>query len=298
VPTKIEKLSIDGVGPVRTRVTRLVEAGANRFTQHLDIYGPQKEIRVTTEMTLKDENIFAGLAVPVPPESQLTVDIPFGMERRQPDAIPYGKASEFGWENIERRIPGYFWGRSWVNVSRRDGAFSLLSEDGDRFFRQHPSGSWLVHYFLRVPRRTEGCWEANAGMDRGLGRHVFHHVLVLHGAGFRMADLVNRAEQARFPVSWLPVCLEEEPLNQSWLSVEPETVQISSFYRQGDYAVLRVYNPQETAQSVQVIVPRAPQNVVLTDFNLNPMEGDVRLKKRTLQFDIRPWQIATFRLEF
>ena len=298
VPADVKSLRLADSGPLRTRVTRVIEAGLNVFTQHLDMYGEMGEVRVTTDMLLRDEGIYAGLALPTPPDAELAVDIPFGVESRNPAAVPYGVLSDIAGENLERRIPGYFWGRSWLDVHAGETSLALLSEDGDRFFWQHPSREWLTHFFLRVPRQARGGWEAHATFGDAVGRHVFHHLLLLHPADRSPAMLVRRAEQLRMPVRWTPVKLSADQPSESWLAIEPDTVQLSTFYCEGHAWALRVHNPDALPRQVTVTLPVPCLTASLTDFNLERIAGEASVEDKTIRFALAPWQIVTLLLRF
>jgi hypothetical protein len=294
----IECLQLTDHGPIRARVTRTMACGTCRFRQHLDVYGALGEIRATTEMLLREEDVFVGIAMPVPPGARLRVDIPFGVEPRDPARVPYGEMSEVGYENIERRIPGYFWGRSWVDVSGAGGGCALVSEDADRFFWLHPSGRWLVHFCQRVIHQPDGGWEARTTVGQGVGRHVYHHVLIPHGPDVSGAELVRRADQHRHPVLCRTVRATDGGAERSWLSVSPDTVRLSAFYREGDAYVLRIYNPSERAAATEVVLPAAPKKAELVDFHLRPAAGEAKVSGRSVRLTLRPYQIATLRLAF
>lgn len=160
VPTEARDLALAQHGPILARVERVVSAGDDLFRQTFDLYGDLGEVRVTTNALLRREGVFAGVSLPVPDGADLRVDIPFGVEPRDPANVPYGTLTDVAHENFERRIPGYFWGRSWVDVAGPGGGVALIAEDGDRFYWLHPSGRWLVHFLKRVPHPATGAWEA------------------------------------------------------------------------------------------------------------------------------------------
>jgi len=296
LPLEVTSLQLADSGPVRTRVTRTMECGLCRFRQHLDIYGELGEVRATTEMLLREEDVFVGLTVPVPLGAKLAVDIPFGVEPRDPSRVPYGAQDEMRYHNIERRLPGYFWGRSWVDVRGEGSGFALVGEDADRFYWLAPSGRWLAHFSQRVIHQPEGGWEARTTVGQGVGRHVYHHVLVLHDGRMPMAELVRRASAHRRPALCRAVRIEGEAQPVSWLSVRPETVQLSALYREGDAVVLRLYNPTDEPVEAQVDLPFEPKSAELVDFHLQPMSGDVKVPASTLHFPLHPHQIATVRV--
>jgi len=297
-PCMVTELRQEDCGPVCARVSRLVSAGQNVFRQEIAVDGNAREIRVATTTKLCEEQIYVGIGLPTDPGAALTVDIPFGVESRLPDEIPYCAPAGRGHENIERRIPGYFWGRSWLDASTESKGTALLSEDGDRYYWRHPSEGYIVHFLTRVPCPPEKGWEARTPLALAQGMDCWRHTLVLHQGDYRAAGVVERAQMLRFPVRALPVRIDGDGASESWLSVSPKAVRLSAFYVKGDVVVLRVYNASSEAQQAEVMLPRQPAEAVLVDFHLNPLEGCVDLCGRRLVFGLKPWQVATARLHF
>ena len=185
-----------------------------------------------------------------------------------------------------------------MDVAGPDGGLTLVSEDVDRFFWLHPSGEWLVHFCQRVIHQPEGGWEARTTVGLGVGRHVYHHVLIPHSAQTDKSELVRRAEQVRRPVLARPVRLDGEGAAKSWLAVRPDTVRMSALYRAGGSVVLRLYNPDAKPIETEVDLPAKPRTAELVDFHLHRIGDGVSVKGNMVQLRLRPWQIATVRLAF
>ena len=298
VPCAVTELRQEDCGPVCARVSRVVSAGNNVFRQEIAVDGNAREIRLSTTTKLCDEHIYACIGFPVGPGAALGVDIPFGVEPRNLEEVPYRLPVEQGYENIERRIPGCFWGRSWLDASGEGKGMALLSEDGDRYYWQHPSEGYVVHFLTRAPRPPQKGWEARTPVAVSQGMDCWHHTLVLHQGDCRAAGIVGRAQMLRFPVRALPVKLAGEARPESWLSVSPDAVRLSAFYVKGDALVLRVYNASAEAQQAEIALPQPPREARLVDFHLNLLEGSVNVSGRRLLLALKPWQIATIELGF
>jgi len=297
LPSIVTELRQEDVGPVCRRLSRVIQAGPNRFRQEIGIYGKAREIRVATTTNLCQEGVFAGVALPVGSHAALTVDVPFGVEPRNPEEVPYGDFSDLGYSgSIERVIPGYFWGRSWLDASGAGKGMTLLSADGERYYWRHPSDRSIVHFLTRTPVIPEKGWETRTLYAHLPGTDCFHHCLVLHGGDYREAGIIHRAEMLRFPVRALPVKLDGIGTRETWLSVSPQAVRLSALYVKEDAAVLRVYNASAEPQQGLIVLPDAPGEATLVDFHLNRLDGDVEVSGKELTLGLKPWQIATVRI--
>jgi len=181
-------------------------------------------------------------------------------------------------------------------VSTPQSGAALMNEDGDRFYRLHPSGVHLTHWFLKVPSRTDVNWEARSTADRAVGRHVFHHVLLLHDAQAEHAALVRRAEELKRPVRWRAVRLDADRPAESLLRVRPDCVRLSAFHPDGAHLMLRLYNPTPDQTETEVTLPEAPREAGCVNFHGEPLQKACRLDGNLLGARLLPWEIATFRL--
>ena len=72
---------------------------------------------------------------------------------------------------------------------------------------------------------------------------------------------------------------------------------LSSLCREGDTVVLRVHETRgRAANGVEVALACAPSSAAKTDCLLNPLDDPVVVEGSILQFDLGPWEIATFSL--
>ena len=71
-------------------------------------------------------------------------------------------------------------------------------------------------------------------------------------------------------------------------------MRLSAFYHEPEQGyVLRVYESAGETSTAAVTLPRAFTQATKTDFNLQPLGGEMQLTGRTLHLPLRPWEIAT-----
>jgi len=291
-----EQLRVDETGPLRRRITRKGMLGPHSVTQHIDLLAGRPEVEATTEIVVRDGPVsFIGIATPVGEKPRMTADIPFGLEGRDPDSCAYGDSSDKGHENIERRVPGLFWARSWVRAASDAEALTLMAVDGDRYFYLGRDPRVLVHIMLRRMHRPENGWERRAALGYEDGTHDFRHALIV-GEAREDVELVSRAERYRHPVRWTTT--RRAPGAESFLAVSPRSVRLSAFYVDEDAYLLRLVQMAPTATRASVDLPAPPESAAVVDLEGNLMATPVETRGNRIELELNGWQIATVRMEF
>ena len=244
---------------------------------------------------------FFGLAFDLPVRGELSADIPFGVEKRNLSAEPYGPDMPLSEHNIERWREDQLWARSWVSASDGTRGVTVISVDGDSYWTYHAETGRLTHILFTAlredhPARWED-WEKSITLDRlALGWHTFRHRLVIHEGDWRAAGICVEADRLRFPpVPAKPRCpAPEAPGNViGGLSVAPASVRLSAFYEDAGGYVLRLYESSGTATTAEVVLPCPLASATRTDFNLEPIDAEVGIQAQRLSVPLRPWEIAT-----
>ena len=293
LPFIVEELRLDETGPLRQRVTRKGRSGGHHVIQNLDIYRGADTVDVTTTVDIVPDCAMFALALPLTEAAELTVDVPFGVEARDLSAIDYGCMGSGHYENIERRLPGIFWGRSWVFAQTGDASFGLITVDGPRYFRRHGPPPHLLHFLVSIPPDRDSGWQRKVNTSKALGRHVFHHQLVLSGGNHRQVDMVRRAQRLRTPIAITGGVARDLP---QLLQVAPAAVRLSAIYREGAQLMVRVVNVGETPAAAELTLGFTPRAAQVCDFEGQPAEGDICLDGVVARLRMAPWQIATVRL--
>lgn len=291
-PLRWEHCSRGTLGPYQAEIhTIAADQGRElRFQVHLE--GHWQEAPLTGFVTFLAD-VEAG--------GQITVDVPFGVEPRDPDHEVYvhnipkkdiGIADMF-----ERLRPGFFWGRSWADWSAEGHGFSWLSADGNYYWFKEPGA--LGHVLLRCLRRNPGTWEVFTGEAwSGTGVHLFNYALRFHGGNWREADPQRRSAELRHP----PVVVRADcpsvatlPAAHSFLRLEGPAL-LSACYREGEATIVRLYEHEGRGGVATLTLAWAPSSAQAVDLLGRPMELPVRVAGREVQITLRPWQIVTLRL--
>jgi hypothetical protein len=246
---------------------------------------------------------FVTLLGDVEADGQITVDIPFGVEPRDPDGDIYVhnvlQEGDLGIADMfERLRPGFFWGRSWADWSARGHGFTWLSADGNYYWFKEPG--LLGHVLLRALRRTPGTWEVFTGDAwSGAGVHAFSYALRFHDGDWCLAELQRRSAELRHPAVVVRAdCPTEATLGaaHSFLSLSGPAL-LSACYREGEAWFVRLYEHEGRGGEATLTLDWRPSAVQAVDLLGQPLDLPVRLEGNCVCVTLRPWQIVTLVLE-
>lgn len=292
LPFVPKSLTIDEKGPLRWRITRIGYSGQHRFTQHFDLYKGKASVDVETIADLSSDSTNICLGMPLSKKAKLNVDIPFGVEDRNLSNIEYGHKGEGNFENIERRIPGIFWGKSWVFAENKNESFGFITIDGPRYFRRYGNPERLLHFLACLkPDQTEG-WMTKINSQRACGRNIYKHKLVLDGENWQEASMPQKSQQARTDIPILFGAFK----NTKKLKISSDKVRMSAFYKEGENFILRIVNMNYCDKHVKISLPFAIRSIKKCNFKNNKMKGDVQSNGNAFETNLSPWEIATFNI--
>lgn len=290
VPIKTE---LTESGPLCWRISRNGMAGAHWFRQDLCFFSDRDYIDVETMVSAAPGDALIALSMPLDQSASLNVDIPFGVEARDLSKIKYGHQGGGNYENIERRLDGVFWGRSWVYAAGKTGCFGLITSDGPRYFRDLGKSRQLLHFLVNVFSPRQEGWMKNTEQTLCLGAHTFHHRLVIAGKDWRTARMAERSQEFLDDPLVFPGKAVKMPKR---FTVRPDTIRLSAFYRQGPHFIARLYNMSAKRVSAEVTLPFMPDIVQSIDFNGRPSCNKIIMHGTSLSAFFEPWQIMTIKL--
>ncbi|GJQ20143.1 MAG: glycosyl hydrolase [Bacteroidia bacterium] len=152
---------------------------------------------------------------------------------------------------------------------------------------------------LTRPGGAAGWW-TETPEAQCLGRHVFEYALVPHGGEEDVFWPVVLREAEFYTVTPFTVNRKNDQtvLDRSWFSVEGN-IQLSTIKEAeaGSGVIVRVYNP--VGQPVQgVLTSYLPvRSAVLCRLDESPLKPVRVMKRRTIRLRLRPFEIATVRLD-
>ncbi len=292
-PFITKSLVVAEKGPLRWRIIRTGTSGKHSFTQYFDLIKGASHVEVKTVADLCYDSVMICLGMPLDKSNELTVDIPFGVEKRDLDNIKYRHKGEGNYENIERRIPGLFWGRSWAFVENGNASYGLINLDGARYYRRYGSPERLLHFLACLrPDRTSG-WMTKTDSQRACGRNVFKHWLVLDDTDWQRSKMVQKSQLAG---TVMPTMFGHPKDSSQGLNITPSTVRLSAYHKEGDNIIVRVVNMSDDAQKTSIVLPCDIFNVCKTDLLGEPMQKILEISDSSFSDSLTPWEIATFRV--
>lgn len=232
----------------------------------------------------------------------MTVDVPFGVEARDPDHDIYvdnlptdrdlGITAMF-----ERLRPGFFWGRSWADWSGDDHGVTLISADGCYYWFKDRER--FGHVVVRCLDLAPGTWETRiAAAMSGTGTHTFNYALRLHDGDWRAAEPQRRAAELRHP---LRVVRPDYPVastlgdQHSFLALEGPAL-LSAYYTEAQHTTARLYEAQGQGGQATLTLDWAPSAAVAVDLHGEEIEVPVEMTDRQISVTLQPWQIVSLRL--
>jgi alpha-mannosidase len=286
-------------GPLRWRIERRGRIGQHEFRQYINLLKGKSIIEATTEyLAAQDGNsYYIGIGLPLPQEVTLQADIPFGVESRNVSQTPYGKLTDIKMFSLERNIPGLFYARSWVSASFNNSGLTLLATDGDRYFYHSKSSSILAHILCKTMVRLEKGWPVKSMLGLEGGWQKFHHVLVLQDTNnIQEANIVQLAQEYRYPISTHFVAPGKHKEGHSFLSIKPDTVRMSALYQEGEALVMRIVQMDSQEKSAEIHLPFTPEEVIMVDFEGNNIQASILISANTIKLKLLPWQICNLKI--
>ncbi|MBM3500083.1 MAG: hypothetical protein FJX74_15615 [Armatimonadetes bacterium] len=284
-------------GPQRWVYRWECEFHRHRVRQDVVLDAGARHIDFLTRAFCAGANGFFALCFELPIRGAMHVDIPFGVEPRDPASEPYAMTMPFTHNNIERHREHQFWARSWASVGEGERGIALITADGDRYWTYDAATGELRHILFTALDDMDSGWEAWVPKDRlALGWHDFRHRLIFHDGDWRAADLCGASDRLRLPLQAVkPVGPGSEALVEpvDQLRIEPTRVRLSALHETESGYVLRLYESAGESTEARVELPMGFREAGRTDLNGEPLEEALELQGRTLRLPLRAWEIAT-----
>lgn len=230
-----------------------------------------------------------------PGPGRLCSDIHFGVEDRDVSKIVYS--------GEERRRKNVFYGAHWTDYGNGRQGLTMLGTTGEKGYQYFPDENSLGHFLLMTnpPNQT---WERFVTKAReGTGEHRFDYQFLLHSGDWKSGGVVRRALEARNPIR--PVFLELEKVpaqrtlgeNHGFVKVAGRQIQLSAFYREGRSYIVRLFESEGANAQGAIELPFRATSVREVDFNGVPRERKLSAAGKTVQIEMKPWEIVTLALE-
>jgi hypothetical protein len=286
--------SIGPLGPYAAQLDTLVADQGREIQVRVRLEGHWDQPPVTGHVTLMSD-IEAG--------GQMTVDVPFGVEGRDPDNDVYVDNAPQGheWGNVEmmeRLRPGLFWARSWADWSGQGCGVSLMSADGCYYWLKEPNQ--FGHVVVRCMLFRKSSWEEFCPPSMtGSGVHEFSYALRLHDGDWRAADPQHRSAELRNPaVVARADCPAEATLPEgthSFLQIDGPAI-LSAYYNEGNDAYVRFVETSGAGGQVSLTLDWPPAGAQAVDFLGQAVDTAVAVDGKVVSLTAKPWQIVTLKI--
>jgi alpha-mannosidase len=261
----------------------------------------QFQVRLEGHWQEAPQSGFVTFCGDIPAGGQITVDVPFGVEPRDPDHEIYVHnlpQKDLGINDmIERLRPGFLWGRSWADWSGDGQGITWISTDGNYYWFKEPG--LFGHILLRCLARPAGGWEEFAGDHwSGAGVHVFNYALRFHDGDCYAADPQRRSAELRHPpVVVRADCLSPATMPQvhSFLQIQGPAL-LSAYYREDEATYARLYEREGRGGEVTCTFDWTPSSAQAVDLLGQALDIPVRAAGQRVYVSLRPWQIVTLKL--
>ncbi len=269
-------------GPIRATVEVVRDFLSSRITQRISVWRSSPRIDFATEIDWHEHQILLKAAFPVAINStRATYEIQFGSIER-----PTHRNTM--WERARFEV----YAHRWVDLSEGGYGVSLLNDS--------KYGHDIHDHVMRLTLLKSGILpDPNA--DQGL--HRFTYSLLPHMGDWREAQTVRYAYELNVPVLGLrgqarsPVCTDKHMPVYSFVSTDCPHIVIETVKpaEDGDGLIVRLYEAHNQRGRGTIIFATN----ILSACECNLLEetvGEVVFQENKLQFQVRPFEIKTFRV--
>jgi len=263
-------------GPVRAVVRVNRTHGKSKFQQDIIVYNQTPRIDFVTRIDWQEKHTMLKVAFPVDIRTtRATYEIQFG-------ALERATHQNTSWEQAKFEVCAH----RWMDLSECGYGVSLLN---DSRYGCDTKDNVMRLTLLRSTILPD--------LHADEGHHEFTYSLYPHGGDWREGHTVRAAWELNVPVRSAMTRTESDASARSFLSLEgtPVVVETLKPAQDGKGLILRLYEPHGGRGPVEVKTDLSVAEV----FECNCVEENgkkIKSKSGRFDFQIKPFQIRTFRL--
>jgi len=273
-----ETIELVEAGPLRARLRQVRRTEHSTITQDIVLQACSPRVDFVTHVDWRERRMLLKCAFPVDILSpQATYEIQYG-------AITRATHNNTTWDRAKFEVPAH----RWADLSEADYGVALLN---DCKYGYDVKGNLLRLSLLRSP--------VDPDPEADQGEHEFTYALYPHAGAWQQAHVVRQGLQLNVPLLAVPTSAHAGPLPATYsaLCADRPHVVVDTLKKaeDGDDLILRVYEAHGARGrlNLSIDLPLAKA------FECNGLEEDLApadWSDGALHFDMRPWQLRSFRL--
>lgn len=293
-------------GPVRKKILAKGKIGDYMTVdREISIYDGIPRIDFSTNIHAAVGDGTFRVQFPLTFEGKIIVGIPFGAEDRDISKEPH--------VGVERYYPGFedvFYAVGWLDYTSLDEKYGVsvipLVKDraswGFGFAAKKNNVELTLLQIMTLP--NTGWLSEMSPRIEGHDPDEFSYSLYPHKGSWKESEVYRRSLEYQNPLKSMVVtgetCQPEVPDKQSFLSVKPNNIVLSSLSYEAEKLVIRLYEQCGTPCTTELTLPFAARKATRTDFNGQPADEEedfVQVKGNKVTFRTRAWEIVTLEAE-
>jgi len=292
-------------GPVRKRIVVRGDIGGEvKVNREISIYDELPRIDFLTHIHAPKGDGTLRAQFPLTFEGKLVAGIPFGAEERDLSREPLMGG--------ERHYGGYehgFYVMGWLDIMSSNENYGvavlpLVKDLALQGFSLDPKRKVVEHTLLTIMTLPNTGWLSEMSPKiEGHDPDEFAYSLYPHSGDWRKGEVYRRALEYQKPLRAFVVTGEnnapELPDRQSFLSLNPSNLVLSSLYREGKRLVVRFYEQCGTQCEAEIALSFSIKKAAETDFNGKPVAGKrkcIKVNQNKISLLVKAWEIVTLEI--
>jgi len=276
--TQLDSIEVIENGPISAAIEITRSFSRSKIRQKMIIYADNPRIDFETWVDWHEENKCLKASFPVDVNAHTArYEIQFGNLVRPTH-------TNTSWDLARFEVCAH----KWADFSESDFGVSLMN---DCKYGHHTKGNVMRLSLLRAPKEPDP--------EADMGEHVFTYSLMPHTGDYIEAQTVRQAYALNVPLRTIVAkpAKGEMPSEKSFFAVEGDNVILETVKKaeKGEGTILRFYECHGIRGKASVKVDLPFKKVVEVDL-MEDKIGDIESRNGEFSFDIKPFEIKTFRL--
>jgi len=238
----------------------------------------------------------------------VTVDIPFGVEKRDLNNEPYGKLTENAIDNIERMWKGLFYAKSWVNFELTKSNVSFIADSTGHYYIYNDKENTVSTILTRTfdLNKSSDWVKGIHSYSECIGKNNFKYSLYIHNPDDEgMIPVTRLAKEKAMKLETHAVfgkySFEKVAKEKTFFNIDCPSAIVTTIYKERESFIIRLYEGSGKSSRLKVGTFSEIKTVTLVDFLGNYVDSGLMTVSdgnRLFETTLRPWEIVNFKVEF